>query len=358
MRRWSRRRPPPPTPCASKPTAWCGWSAYSSSTRAARTRAMAMPTAASWPSRRRPDCRALGAVAIVRHDRWRKRRKLRYTLPIATNWRAPMRIKSVQRSLLTLAVLGALPCAQADTVLDHANGYTLNAAGKLLRFSSLAFDDAGKIIAVGSAKSVAAHAPHAQHVDLHGQTVLPGLIDAHGHVFELGSLASRVQLYETTSLADAVQTVAAFNVARPDGAWLIGFGWNQEIWKLGRFPTASELDAAVGNRPAWLHRVDGHAGWANSRAMQLAGITRDTPDPSGGKIERDADGNPSGVLVDAAMDMMDRVVPRPTEAESRAAPISAMSSLGTDGMTGDNDAGIDAGLAILAEDGQGAVERR
>src|SRR5471032_150195 len=141
-----------------------------------------------------------------------------------------------------------------------------------------------------------------------------------------------------------------FNVAHPDGAWLIGFGWNQEIWKLGRFPTASELDAAVGNRPAWLHRVDGHAGWANSRARQLAGITRDTPDPSGGKIERDADGNPSGVLVDAAMDMMDRVVPRPTEAESRAALDSALAMLSKDGLTSVHDAGIDAGADALYRD--------
>ena len=261
-----------------------------------------------------------------------------------------MRMIPVQCSLLALAVLGALPCAQADTVLDHANGYTLNAAGKLLRFSSLAFDDAGKIIAVGSAKSVAAKAPQAQHVDLHGQTVLPGLIDAHGHVFELGSLASRVQLYDTASLADAVKTVAAFNTAQPEGAWLIGFGWNQEIWKLGRFPSAAELDAAVGNRPAWLHRVDGHAGWANTKALQLAGITRDTPDPSGGKIERDADGNPSGVLVDAAMEMMDRVVPQATEADSRAALDSALFILSKDGLTSVHDAGIDAGADALYRD--------
>ncbi|WP_296002628.1 amidohydrolase [Rugamonas sp.] len=261
-----------------------------------------------------------------------------------------MRMIPVQSSLLALAVFGTLPCAQADTVLDHANGYTLNAAGKLLRFASLAFDDAGKIIAVGGAQSVAAKAPHARHVDLHGQTVLPGLIDAHGHVFELGALASRVQLYDTTSLAGAVKAVADFNTAHADGAWLIGFGWNQEIWKLGRFPTAAELDAAVGNRPAWLHRVDGHAGWANTRALQLAGITRDTPDPSGGKIERDADGTPSGVLVDAAMEMMDRVVPKPTEAESRAALDSALAMLTKVGLTSVHDAGIGSGADALYRD--------
>ncbi|MCO4859945.1 amidohydrolase family protein, partial [Herbaspirillum sp. WGmk3] len=89
--------------------------------------------------------------------------------------------------------------------------------------------------------------------------------------------------------------------------WLRGRGWNQENWKLGRFPTAAELDAVVSDRPVWLERVDGHAGWANTRALALAGITKATPDPVGGKIVRDANGEATGVLVDTAQDLLTKV---------------------------------------------------
>ena len=261
-----------------------------------------------------------------------------------------MRLTSCSMAVMTAAVLGSLPSARADTVLDHANGYTLNAAGKLLRFAALAYDDNGKIIAVGSAQQVAARAPHAHHIDLHGQTVLPGLIDAHGHVFELGEIASGVKLFGTSSLDDALKTVAAFSRANPQRAWLIGHGWNQEIWKLGRFPTAAELDAVVSDRPVWLHRVDGHAGWANSKALQLAGITRDTKDPVGGKIERDADGNPSGVLVDGAMELIEPVLPKPTLDEAHAALDGALAELARVGLTSVHDAGISAASDAIYRD--------
>ena len=114
-----------------------------------------------------------------------------------------------------------------------------------------------------------------------------------------------------------MKAAAAYAAANPKQAWLRGRGWNQEIWKLGRFPTAAELDGAVADRPVWLERVDGHAGWANSRALKLAGITNATPDPAGGKIMRDANGNATGVLVDAAQDLVNKVLPKQTEAEAR-----------------------------------------
>lgn len=253
-----------------------------------------------------------------------------------------MAFQTFPRSLLALALAAVLPVAQAQamTVIDHANGYTLNAAGKLTRFTALAFDDKGKIIAVGSAAAVAAKAPGAKHVDVQGRTVLPGLIDAHGHVFGLGEIAAGVELYSATSLAAALQAVAEYGRAHPQHAWLIGNGWNQEIWKLGRFPTAAELDSVQSERPVWLHRVDGHAGWANSRALQLAGIGRDTPDPAGGKIERDAAGDATGVLVDGAMALMERVLPPPSDASNRAALDGALASLARVGLTSVHDAGI------------------
>ncbi|MFA9218797.1 MAG: amidohydrolase [Sphingomonadaceae bacterium] len=243
-------------------------------------------------------------------------------------------------TLMTLAVLAALPLAQAATIVDHANGYTLTASGKLQRFTALAYDDHGKIIAVGSEKSVAAKVPKAQHIDAQGKTLLPGLIDAHGHVFGLGELATSVELFTPATLEGALKAIDSFAKAHPNSPWVFGRGWNQEIWKLGRFPTAAELDAVVSDRPALMSRVDGHAIWANSKALQLAGITRDTPDPAGGKIERDAAGNPSGVLVDSAMALLKRVVPPSTEADGRAMLDSALAWLASVGLTSVHDAGV------------------
>ena len=106
---------------------------------------------------------------------------------------------------------------------------------------------------------------------------IPGLIDAHGHVMGLGMGALQLDLCDTNTLAEAQQRIAAYAAANPTPRWIVGRGWNQERWGLGRFPTAADLDAVVGDRPVWLERVDGHAGWANSAAMREAGITAASP---------------------------------------------------------------------------------
>ncbi len=261
-----------------------------------------------------------------------------------------MRLIPLQCSLFVLVSLGVLAAAQADTVLDRANGYTLNSKNELVRFASLAFDDAGRVIAVGSAAEVAAKAPKGRHVDMQGKTVLPGLIDAHGHVFGLGAMLTQLDLSTSTSLAGALKSVAAYAAANPNQAWLHGRGWNQEIWKLGRFPTAAELDGAVSDRPVWLKRVDGHAGWANTRALKLAGITRSTPDPAGGKIMRDANGNATGVLVDAAQDLVNKVLPKQTEAEARTTLDRSLAEIARVGLTSVHDAGIETGNDRLYRD--------
>nr|WP_315402048.1 amidohydrolase [uncultured Duganella sp.] len=254
-----------------------------------------------------------------------------------------MRTTPLQRSplaaALALALCAAAP-ARADTVIDHANGYTLTAAGALQRFTSLGFDDLGRVVAVGGEKEVAARLPDAQHIDAQGKTLLPGLIDAHGHVFELGEIASGADLFAPTTLGAAVRAVAEFARNHPKNAWIIGYGWNQEVWKLGRFPTAAELDAVVGDRPVLLHRVDAHAVWVNTKALEMAGITGDTPDPAGGKIERDAAGKPSGVLVDSAMELVNKVVPLPTPAQARGTLDNALAALARVGLTSVHDAGI------------------
>ena len=246
--------------------------------------------------------------------------------------------RPLQCTLIALAL--ATATAHATTVIDNANGYTLNAKGDVVQFASLAFDDAGRILAVGTAADVAAKAPQAKHVDMAGRTVLPGLIDAHGHVFGLGEMLTQLDLSATTSLPQALAAIGDYARADAKAAWVRGRGWNQENWKLGRFPTAQELDGVVADRPAWLERVDGHAGWANGRALALAGITDQTPDPVGGKIVRDAAGHATGVLVDAAQAMIQKVLPQPTEQEARTMLDRALGTMASVGLTSAHDAGI------------------
>lgn len=243
-------------------------------------------------------------------------------------------------SILVLAGLGVLGSAHADTVITNANGYTLNAKGELVQFSALAFDDKGRITAVGSNAEVTAKAKGARQVDMQGRTVLPGLIDAHGHVFGLGQQLTQLDLASTTSLDGAIKAIAGYAKANANHAWIRGRGWNQENWKLGRFPTAAELDAVVSDRPVWLERVDGHAGWANSRTLALAGITKSTPDPAGGKIMRDANGEATGVLVDAAQELVTKVMPAQTEAEGRVMLDKSLQEIARMGLTAVHDAGI------------------
>lgn len=249
-----------------------------------------------------------------------------------------LRRKPLQCSLFVLAVLSS--AAHAATLIENANGYTLNAKGELVQFAALAFDDQGKLLAVGSAAEVAARAPNARRIDMGGRTLLPGLIDAHGHVFGLGQQLTQLDLFSTTSLEQATRAIADYARANPGLAWIRGRGWNQENWKLGRFPTSAELDAVVSDRPVWLERVDGHAAWANSRALALAGITRATPDPVGGKIIRDANGEATGVLIDAAQELVVKVLPRLTEAEGRTMLDRSLQEIARMGLTSVHDAGI------------------
>ncbi len=252
-------------------------------------------------------------------------------------------MRLIHSSLFVLTAAGMLGAAHADTVIDNANGYTLNSKNQLVRFAAMAFDDKGKIIAVGTSAEVSAKAPKAKRIDMQGKTVLPGLIDAHGHVFGLGEQLTQLDLAGSATLADALKAATAYAKANPSQAWLRGRGWNQEIWKLGRFPTAAELDAVVKDRPMWLERVDGHAAWANTRAMQLAGITKDTPDPAGGKIMRDAAGNATGIFIDAAQDLVTKVLPKQTEAEARVVLDRSLQQIAAMGLTSVHDAGINVG---------------
>ncbi len=250
----------------------------------------------------------------------------------------------MKRSLrLPMLVLLALaPTVQAaDLLVDNVNGYTLDSHGKLQHFQALLVDQ-GKVVATGGSAELAARAGGARVVDGHSHTLLPGLIDAHGHVLELGYARNSVDLTGTKSLAEALAKVKAYAAAHPDAKWILGGGWNQETWKLGRFPTAKDLDSVVPDRPVWLSRVDGHAAWANTAAIRLAGVSKASKDPGGGRIERDADGHPAGVFVDGATELVGRKVPAPTMPEKAAALDTALAEMASVGLTGVGDAGIDA----------------
>jgi predicted amidohydrolase YtcJ len=157
--------------------------------------------------------------------------------------------------------------------------------------------------------------------------LLPGLIDAHGHVTELGFSALQLDLVGTTSLSDLQQRLRTYAAAHPDARWIIGRGWNQELWPDKRFPTAADLDAILPGRPVVLGRVDGHALVANSAAMKAAGVTARTAAPAGGRIE-------NGLFVDNAMSLMDKAVPAPTAAETDQAVAKAQDILLGYGVTG------------------------
>ena len=263
------------------------------------------------------------------------------------------------RRFLPLLLCLAAQAFAAPTIIGNVQGHTLLADGSLHDFAALAFDQ-GHVLDTGDVAALRARYHDAAYVDGHGATLLPGLIDSHGHVLDLGLDAARLDLVGTTSLAEALARLKAYAASHRDDAWLFGSGWNQVIWRLGRFPTAAEIDAIEARRPVVLGRVDGHAKWLNSRALALAGITRDTPDPQGGRIERDAAGNATGVLVDNAMDYIDRVTPPPSLEARRTAVLEAIRIMNSVGLTGVADAGCTAAdIGLYRElDGAGRLDAR
>jgi len=238
--------------------------------------------------------------------------------------------------LALLALCAALP-AHADTLVVNVNGVTLDEQGRPQRFAALRFGPDGKVKQLYQARD---KRPKTEYqIDGQGRTMIPGLIDAHLHVMAIGFGALTLDLSETRSLAEAQAKIRAYAAAHPDRAWIIGRGWNQELWGLGRFPTAAELDAAVASRPVWLERVDGHAGWANSAALAAAGVSGATRDPAGGRIERLAGGKPAGVLVDNAADLVGRAVPAPRAVDRDLAFDTAQRLLVARGLTAVADMG-------------------
>lgn len=263
---------------------------------------------------------------------------------------------------LLLAVVAALllpPApALADALVDNVDGMTLDKDGKVIRFSGLLISPDGKVARLlqqGEKRPDKLD----WRADMKGKVLLPGFIDAHGHVMELGFRALELDLSDTKSLDEAKAKIAAYVAANPEKKWILGGGWNQEVWGLGRFPTAADLDAVVSDRPVWLSRADGHAGWANSAAMKVAGVTAKSATPAGGRIEKTGT-LPNGVFVDAAQDLIGKAVPQPLPKDRDSAFLKAQAILLGFGITATADMGtsLDDWLSYRRAGDTGALRIR
>jgi predicted amidohydrolase YtcJ len=243
----------------------------------------------------------------------------------------------------------AEPATSADTAVQPEpvtlvfNGliYTFDPGNTVVEGGAMALSANGEILAIGLDEPMQAAYPDATQHDLQGHAVFPGLIDAHAHFLGLASSLTRANLVDTQNVDEVIARLQAFESTLAADDWLIGRGWDQNDWPGQQFPSKADLDRAFPERSVWLERIDGHAGWANSAA--LAAVDRDMSgdwQPQGGRIHRDAAGQPTGIFIDGAMAMLDSLVP-PVSAERLEAAIDeATETLLSLGLTGVHDAGL------------------
>ncbi|XYH92884.1 amidohydrolase [Sorangium sp. So ce1128] len=199
-----------------------------------------------------------------------------------------------------------------------------------------------RIVFVGSAADAKAFVgPGTRVVELPGRAVVPGLVDGHGHLYGLGVALETLSVRGTKSAEAAAAVVAEAAKARPRGEWITGRGWDQNLWPGAAFPAHAPLDAAAPEHPVALRRVDGHALWANAAAMRAAGVGRGTQDPPGGRILRDASGEPTGVFVDNAMGLVEAKIPADPPAVRERRILRAAEEALSSGLTGVHEMGID-----------------
>jgi predicted amidohydrolase YtcJ len=232
---------------------------------------------------------------------------------------------------------------EADLALINGKVWTVNQAQP--RAEAIACRD-GRIVAVGSTAEVKAWiGPRTRVVDLGGRLVVPGFNDAHVHFYTGGRNLASVQLRDARSQAEFRERIRAFAAKLPPGRWITGGDWDHENWSPAQLPTRQLIDEASQGHPVFVSRLDGHMALANSAALKLAGITRHNPDPPGGAIVRDAAGEPTGVLKDAAMGPLSRVIPGAGAAEIDDAVRAALRYAAANGVTSVQD--MSASPAIL-----------
>jgi predicted amidohydrolase YtcJ len=222
---------------------------------------------------------------------------------------------------------------QADLVLYHGDIHTMDAAMPCAAAIAIA---SNQVLAVGSDKDMQSLLPPGgQVVDLLGRTVVPGFTDCHLHFMSYGLSLKQIDLAHVPTLEEALARVATRAAETPAGHWLLGRGWDHSLWEGGAFPSRQDLDRVAPEHPVFLRRKCGHAGWANSRALELAGITAQTPDPPGGAIDRDpATGQPTGILKENAMDLVGCLLEEPSVNEAVEAIKVAMTQAHRLGLVG------------------------
>ena len=223
----------------------------------------------------------------------------------------------------------------ADLILTNAAVYTVDASGS--RAEAVAVTD-GTITAVGIADDIAELAgPATQTLDLDGRMVLPGFQDSHVHPPIAGVDRMRCNLEDLVELDDVYAAIRSYADAHPDVPWIQGSGWSMETFP-GGTPTAAQLDTIVADRPVLLYNRDGHGAWANTKALEIGGVVAATPDPADGRIERDANGLPTGALHEGATDLVDRHSPVPDQAMVMKGILLAQEYLHSLGITAWQDA--------------------
>ncbi len=260
-----------------------------------------------------------------------------------------MKAKILVPILVTLVLLAAFlmynrPRARhAHMLLINGVVYTMNDAQPLAQAIAI---DGSTIVGVGTNDDIRRSFTADRILDLKGKPVYPGFTDAHAHMEGLGAFLVNLNLMETRSVEEIQRLVAERAAVVPAGTWIRGRAWDQNKWPRKEWPTHQMLDAVTIAHPVYLKRVDGHAAWVNKEALDIARITRDTPDPEGGKIVRDAHGEPTGVLIDNAVDLIEAVMPAPTESEMREAIEKAARECVKVGLTEVHDMGVE--LEILS----------
>ena len=243
--------------------------------------------------------------------------------------------------IVIAAVSAALPGQApppADLLVVNARVYTVDEARPEAQAIAIRGD---RLVVVGSdSEALALRGPATQVIDAGGRAVVPGLHDAHGHVLGLGESLQQIDLRGTTSAQAVIEKVRERAATLPKGRWILGRGWDQNDWPDTSWPSAALLDAAAPDHPVYLSRVDGHAAWVNSAAMRTASLTSVVADPDGGRILRDAQGTPTGVLVDTAMGLVSRHVPPPDRAARRDRLRLADDLAARLGLTMVHDAGV------------------
>ncbi|MEA2548295.1 MAG: hypothetical protein QOE42_893 [Chloroflexota bacterium] len=204
-----------------------------------------------------------------------------------------------------------------------------------------------RVVAVGSAADIAGLVgPRTRVIDLAGRLLIPGFQDAHVHPILAGVDQLDCDVRDAIGREGVLARIRAFAEANPDLDWIIGSGWYMADFQNGT-PRREDLDAIVPDRPAFLPNRDGHSAWVNSRALELAGIDRDTPDPDDGRIERDADGTATGTLHEGAAGLVERLVPAPTDDKRLAGLRGAQAYLHSLGITAWQDAIVTPGDATI-----------